>query len=353
MKILLCSVPFAPSIGGIETVSELLAHQFQNLGHAVTVVTQTPAAATPPRVISVRPTSESFAVLRRPTGAQLVRAVQRHDVVLHNQISLRLGWPLVALRKPWVVAHHTWLPRHGPGAMAARVKRLMLRAGQNIAVSQALAQDLQLPCLVVPNPYDLNVFQNDESVPRLRDLVFVGRLVSDKGVPLLLDALLNLRARGLRPTLSIIGGGPDEATLRARVMVQGLAPQVLFAGSLRGTALARAMQGHRAVVVPSVWEEPFGLVALEGLACGCLPIVAASGGLAEAAGPVSRVFKKGDALALADTLASWLNEAPELLGRQPAVAAHLARHHPSRVARGYLDVLERALRGTQSRSRAA
>lgn len=350
MKILLCSVPFRPSIGGIETVSELLARQFQLLGHEVTVATQTPAAALQPDDSA----TQSFAVLRRPSGAELVNAVHKHDVVLHNQVSLRLGWPLLALRKPWVVAHHTWLPRTGPGAMAARVKRLMLHAARHLAVSDALAKDLQLPCKVVPNPYDHNVFRCDDSVPRQRDLVFVGRLVSDKGVPLLLDALLNLRGRGLHPTVSIIGSGPDEAALRQRVISQGLTPQVMFAGSLRGARLARALQAHKAVVVPSVWEEPFGLVALEGLACGCLPIVAASGGLPEAAGPQSKVFKKGDALALAETLSTWLREPPtEHLSRQPAVLAHLARHHPSAVAQAYLDVLDDARRDTQTLARAA
>jgi glycosyltransferase involved in cell wall biosynthesis len=94
--------------------------------------------------------------------------------------------------------------------------------------------------------------------------------------------------------------------------------------------------------LPSVWQEPFGLVVLEGLACGCLPLVAGSGALPEAAGPVGRVFARGDAGALAAELLAWHAQPPSAVDVQVQSAEHLARHQPDRVAAGYLRVLAHA-----------
>lgn len=329
MKILLCSVPFRPSVGGIETVSAILAEQFHRAGHTVTLLTQTP---------DDNPQVEAFNVLRRPPPAALWRAVLDADVVLHNNISLRLGWPLALAGRPWVVAHHTWTPNGTD--IAGQLKRVALRRAHNIAASSALAAALPVACSVVPNPYDSALFRCIEGVPRSRDIVFVGRLVSDKGVDLLLRALALLRAGGRTPTLSIIGSGPEEAALRRQVQTLGLQRQVGFAGRLVGQPLVRALNAHRVVAVPSLWEEPFGLVALEALACGCLPVVAASGGLAEAAGPGALVFAKGDAAELARQLAVALQRWQP--ADEVAVQQHLRRHQPARVAQAYLEVLEHA-----------
>jgi glycogen synthase len=329
MKILLCSVPFRPSTGGIETVSAVLAEQFHRRGHAVTLVTQTPAG---------EPDYEPYPIVRRPSTSQMWRLVKQADVVFHNNISLRMAWPLLALRRPWVVAHHTWIPRRGP---AGRLKRALLRFATNLSVSNAIARDLPVRSVVVRNPYRSALFRRIEGVARTRPVMFLGRLVSDKGAALLLHALDELRRRGLMLEASIVGDGPEGPALRALAEQLGLGAQVAFAGgSGGGEDLVRLLNQHCALVVPSVWEEPFGVVVLEGLACGCVPVVARSGGLPEAAGPVGRVFAKGDAHALADALAS-------LFGTQnvddplPASAEHLSRHRPERVALDYLDVLTR------------
>lgn len=351
MKILMCSVPFRPSVGGIETVSALLADQFQRQGHSVTVVTQTACGVAD---------SEPYAVLRRPSAWRLLQAVRDCDVVLHNQISLRLAWPMLLVRRPWVVAHHTWLPRSGPGSWAGRVKRACLRWALNVAVSDAVAADLAQPAQTIPNPYDRELFTCMPGVQRSRELVCVGRLVSDKGIPVLLHALVLLRQRGKLPRLSIIGSGPEEAALRQRVHTLGLQTQVRFAGSLVGQKLVRALNAHRVVVVPSVWEEPFGLVALEAQACGCIPVVAASGGLPQAAGPAGVVFAKGDPAALADCLASVLSRAPLAAAAQDVrdtlaadVQRHLQQHHPASVAAAYIRLFEDAQRAPAPLARTA
>ena len=70
-----------------------------------------------------------------------------------------------------------------------------------------------MPSVIIVNPYREDIFFRDPSVPRDRDLVLVGRLVSDKGVDLLIEAIHRPRERRLYPNLTIVGGGPE---LRAR-----------------------------------------------------------------------------------------------------------------------------------------
>jgi glycogen synthase len=333
MNILLCSVPFHPSVGGIETVTAILAAQFHAFGHRVVVVTQTPSATAD---------AEPYDIVRQPGAWQLLRLVRQADVVFHNNISLRWAWPLLWLRRPWVVAHHMWLPTTGPGVLVGHLKRFVLRWASNIACSQAMAVSLPVPCTVVPNAYLHKRFCELPGVPREHDIVCLARLVSDKGVALLLQALALLRARGLTPSTTIIGSGPELATLQAQAAALQLTPWLRFAGQQQGQALVRLLNAHRLAVVPSIWEEPFGLVALETQACGCIPVVAQSGGLPEAAGPRGVVFAKGSSQALADCLATLLQAPHRPLSADLAAVAHLQAHQPEHVAAAYLAVLQRA-----------
>jgi glycogen synthase len=346
MNILLCSVPFRPSVGGIETVTAILAAEFHRLGHQVVLLTQTPSAV-------LEADAEAYVVVRRPSPTKLLRLVRDADVVFHNNISLRWAWPLLWHHKPWVVAHHVWIPTVGPGVWAGRIKRWALRWASNIACSQAMARSLPVPCHLVPNPYLYQRFRELNDVPRDQDVVCLARLVSDKGVAVLLQALALLQARGLHFRTTIIGEGPEAAALQAQVAALNLGDAVDFAGQRGGEDLVRLLNAHRVVVVPSVWEEPFGLVALEAQACGCIPVVARSGGLPEAAGPRGIVFAKGDSLALANCLAEALQSPMPPLAMDLAAQRHLQAHRPDRVAAAYLDVMHHALGQHRSAARVA
>jgi glycosyltransferase involved in cell wall biosynthesis len=327
MNLLFCSVPFRPSVGGIETVSALLADRFVQAGHEIRLVTQTPGDDD--RI-------DGYPVIRQPSARRLFELVRWADVVFHNNISLRFAWPQALLRRPWVVAHHTWIPRHG---MAGRIKRLVIQGAQNIAVSRAIASDLDSPSVVIPNAYADDLFKRLESVARDRALIFVGRLVSDKGVDVLIGALGLLARRGVRPTLTIVGDGPERTSLEQQARDAGVSDQVSFAGRLVGNALVEQLNRHRVLVVPSVWQEPFGVVALEAMACGCVPLVARSGGLPDAVGEAGRVVAQGDRDALARAIEEMLGDRNGLDGYRAAASAHLERHGRDRVARDYLQVI--------------
>lgn len=331
MKILLLSHRFHPSVGGTEEVGQILAEEWSSIGHEVRVVTQTE---------STLPNGSAFEVIRRPARQSFLELVRWSDVFFQNNISLRTAWPMLAVRRPFVIAHHTWITRpDGKIGWQDRLKRSVSRRAINIAVSAAIADSIGAPATIVGNPFRNGMFRIVDAGPRDRELIFVGRLVSDKGIDLLIDALAILARSGIKPRLTIVGGGPDEGALRDQCKRQGLDEQVRFVGVLRGDDLVRMLNQHRCIVVPSRWEEPFGLVALEGAACGCRPIVARSGALPEAAGPGAVLFKRGNADDLAAKLGAALQE-----GATPwrPSAEHLARHQARTVAMRYLEVFEAA-----------
>src|SRR5213075_1573200 len=157
-------------------------------------------------------------------------------------------------------------------------------------------------------PYNDRVFRLIPGVTRDEDIVFVGRLVSDKGADLFLHALKLLQNDSLLPNLTIIGTGPEEQNLRRLTTELALDRQVTFAGQKSGAVLAEILNRHRVLVVPSRWAEPFGIVALEGIACGCVVVGSGKGGLKEAIGPCGLSFENGDAGALAAQLKQLLTE---------------------------------------------
>src|ERR1043165_1619720 len=262
---------FYPSIGGIETVSTILAHDFASLGHDLTVVTTTAENG---------PATFPFKVVRRPSAAELMRLVRACQVFFHNNISLQCAWPLIFVPRPWVVAHHTWITRpNGSVGAIDRFKRLSLKLAKSISVSRAIAAHLPVPSTIIANPYRDDVFTEIPAASREHELVFLGRLVSDKGADILIDAMHILKKSGSRPRLTIVGAGTDETALRARVAQLGMTEQIIFVGAKNGQELTELLNAHRIMVVPSRWKEPFGLVALEGIACGCAVIGSDARGL--------------------------------------------------------------------------
>ena len=337
MRILLSSHLFAPSVGGIELVSGIVAEEFNRLGHEVRVVTQTPDLG--------RTSPSPFPVIRQPGRSELLKHIRWSEVYLQSNISLPTLWPALLVRKPVLVVHHTWISR-ADGSMAWQ-DRLKLGAtrlvNRNLAVSGALAKTIPAPCGVIANPYKDHIFTEDPAVRRDRDLVFVGRLVSDKGCSLLLDALAALAGESIRPTLTVIGAGPEMQSLQSKAAASGLGERITFAGQLTGTSLAAELNRHRILVAPSLWNEPFGIVALEGIACGCVVVGSSGGGLPDAIGPCGVTFSNGNAAGLASALRSLLESPGEISTLRKGAQAHLARHTRSAVAESYLAELRSLL----------
>ncbi len=337
MKILLYCPVFYPSVGGLEINIAHLAEGLHGAGHDVTVVAKTALDG---------PEPFPFRVVRNPGPLELLRRVRGCDVFFQANVSLRGLWPLAFVRRPWVVSHHGWYSR--PDHIRApqdRLKRFLLRWATSISVSQAVADDLETPSVVIANSYRDDVFRLLPEVPRTGEILFLGRLVSDKGVEVLLDALGLLAGRGLRPALAIVGGGPEKPALESQALRLGIAEQVRFLGFRDAEEIVRLLNGHRILVVPSRYDEPFGIVALEGIACGCLVIGSRGGGLKEAIGDCGLTFANGDAGELAAVLGAALTDPDRFLPSAETVAAHLALHRSDQVLAAYVAVLEAAAAG--------
>ncbi|PYK31518.1 MAG: glycosyl transferase family 1 [Verrucomicrobia bacterium] len=334
MKILFSSYLFDPSVGGIETVSKILAEQFVAAGHQVHVITESPGDAI---------AGAGYQFTRRPSIVDLITLLRWSDLFFQNNISLRSLIPALLLRKPVVIAHHTWIQdTRGRVRWKDRIKYASLRSVKNIAISRAVADRLGVPAEIIGNPYDDKVFRVLPNITRDRTIVFVGRLVSDKGADLLLRALAILQRDGLTPDLTIVGSGPEKQTLRRLAAELALDRQVTFTGKLSGTALAETLNRHRILAVPSRWAEPFGLVALEGIACGCVVAGSRDGGLKEAIGPCGLTFENGNEQAVAGALKEILT-LPETEAKLRARAGeHLQKFRAPVAAAAYLNVIENA-----------
>lgn len=336
MRILIFTPSFLPNIGGVETISEILAEEFVRAGHEVIVVCNVSVESEP---------TTHYRVVRKPSFLELLRCVKWAEVVMHMNVSLKGLLPVMLMRRKWIAAHHGWYswPERSP-SIIARLKLMAARwlATENIAVSQAVSNYLSLECFVIPNPYDARYFFLMPEIPRDRDLLFVGRLVSDKAPDLLLNAVKLLTHHNLSPTVTITGSGNEEESLRAQVKQLGLSNQVEFTGPKRGRELAEVMNAHRIIVVPSRIREGFGLVALEGIACGCIPVVADAGGLLEAIGNCGLMFNRDDAVGLAGKLRTLLEDASKAESLLGFRAPHLAKASLSSAAAKYVDVFNMA-----------
>jgi glycosyltransferase involved in cell wall biosynthesis len=147
----------------------------------------------------------------------------------------------------------------------------------------------------------------------------------------------------MHPQLTIVGGGPEKETLQVLQVELQLDRQVQFAGVLSGEALVEMLNRHKIIVIPSRWREPFGLVALEGIACGCVAVGADGGGLPDAIGKCGLVFETGNVSSLAEQLAKLLRSDSDLELYRSAAPAHLAQHSSELVAARYLEVLQDAV----------
>lgn len=335
MKILIYSPLFYPSVGGVESVTEMLATEWVQLGQEVKLISQTGDRGQK---------SFPFAIFRQPSVKQQLKLMRWCDIYLQSCISLKGLWLEILQPKPLVCIHHTWYNRpDGSIAPADRLKLWVTRFATNICVSEAIASHLPVSSHVIHNPYRDDIFREMPEIKREKELVFVGRLVSDKGVDLLLDSLFDLQQQGLVPHLTIMGEGADKNQLQQQAKRLKIAAQVRFLGLCSPSEVAKTLNSHQILVIPSRWQEPFGIVALEGIACGCVIVGSQGGGLKDAIADCGKTFPNGDRLKLTKILAEFLTNPDKIAKYRSNAKQHLQRHQKNTVAQKYLQRLEAIL----------
>jgi len=370
VKVLIYTFAFAPRIGGVESSVRTLAEQLvraEGEGLDVTVATDTPADDFDDATLP-------FLVVRRPGVARLWSLISNASVV-HLAgpalLPLVMGW---LQRKPVVISHHgyqaccpnglllyepskTACPGHftarryhrclacnaASAGWAASARSLLAtfprrwlstRAAMNVHIAHTVKDRIGLPrsCVVYHGIADPDgdtaggpppaaggatgpgAGARPDGVADLVCFAYVGRFVSEKGLPLLVDAAARLRDRGERFRVKFIGDGPEGPRLKAMVDARGLGRHVAFTGFLEGRPLSDELAGVTAVVMPSVWEETAGLSALEQMMRGRLVIASDIGGLGELVDDAGLKFPPGDVEALIGCMQRVLKE-PDLSAR--------------------------------------
>ena len=355
VNLLIYSHAFAPQVGGVEMFTMSLARGLAESNpnevfsrFAVTVVTQTAATDASSDTLP-------FRVVRRPSAWDLWRLVGQADrVLLAGPAILPLIFALLRRRKV-VVTHHSYqsiCPNGGlfhlptqtscPGHFRAgryrqcidcmrieettigSIRRLLLTflrrgishlATHNVSVSEHVSRRTELKHGQVIR----NGVAPRTALPAVArgksgrvNFAYVGRLVSEKGVHVLVEAASLLKNRRTDFQVSIIGDGPERARLDALASSLDLKNHVFFFGFQLGARLDDLIHDTSAVIMPSICEDAAPLSTLEQMMQGRLMIASALGGLAEEVGHAGLTFAPGKPAELADQMQRVI-EHPELV----------------------------------------
>lgn len=169
------------------------------------------------------------------------------------------------------------------------------------------------PLSVIPQfGSDETLFKPTPRRERPFTIGFIGRLVPEKGVGVLLEAAAGLAGDW---RLRLVGGGTLRAALAARVAALGLAERVCFLGQLPSTQMPQEYAELDVLVLPSLtrpnWKEQFGRVLVEAMLCGVAVIGSDSGAIPDVIGSAGLVTPEGNVDALRAALAE-LQAAPAL-----------------------------------------
>ena len=194
--------------------------------------------------------------------------------------------PLVATwHEYWGEHWATYLPDRPVVARFARLAEAGARrlADRRVAVSAFTARRLLGRAELGPDP-EIAVVGNGVDVARIRaatpdaersDVIYVGRLIDEKRVDLLIRAVATLASRfpGLR--CAIVGDGPERERLEALAAELGIAASVAFLGRVADERIRGLLKASRTLALPSI-REGFGIVVVEGQAAGLVPVVVRS-----------------------------------------------------------------------------
>lgn len=348
VRVLIYSHDFAPVPGGAQTYAMLLAEGLFQRCHQVTLVTRTAANGFDDSALS-------FPVIRTPSFRVLWRLFGNADVV---QLTGPAFWPQILgflLNKPVVIEHHGYqascpngllfyepskmvCPGHfmagrymeclrcnAPAMGWLRSLRLLLltflrrwmakRAALNTPISHHVLKRIELPRSQViyyglPDPLGGRCPPAASSVSSSKPicLAYVGRLVREKGLHLLLGSARRLKDSGYEFRLKFVGDGPERQALETTVNTLGLGAEVVFTGFLQGESLRNMLEDVAAVVMPTIMEETAGLAVMEQMIRGRLVIVADIGGLGEVVDDAGLKFPAGDIEALTTRLRQVLDD---------------------------------------------
>lgn len=356
MRVLLFSWEYPPVIeGGLGRHVRKLSEQLVQLGVEVHVLTRgggkLPASevrggvsvhrvAEPPFPKDIKAFVRWVNEMNRDMGELGAELTDLHDFDLIHSHDWLVADAAERLAKtnalPWLVTvHATEFGRHQgwvrtyPQSHIHAVERHMTRSADHVItcsdyMAGHVAKVFKVPqerITAIPNgidpadltpasDVDLTELRARYAAPDERLILMVGRLVFEKGFHLALDAIAPIAKRRGDVRFVVAGTGTAEAELKAQAAKLGLREYGAFIGWTGDDLLHSLYRVADLCIVPSIYE-PFGLVALEAMASGCLCVVADTGGLREvvpAGGTVGLRFPCSDSDALGEIVKQVLTE---------------------------------------------
>ncbi|MGV1034801.1 MAG: glycosyltransferase family 4 protein [Microbacteriaceae bacterium] len=367
MRILQWLMPFLPNLGGRENFVDDLSTALAQLGHDVIVFAQADRADAPPYELSATErglTVHRFNVdlLEQPNAQQAFSTIATAmmsiaqefspDVIhFHNIEERDVSFIRIVARQLRVPTVYTLHNSYG---------RLKPRDQQNftfisefttryVAISQFVAEDFELKFpaerarlrCIENGVRDLGELPPPPTGP-FRALA-MGRLSPEKGFPVLLTAWSVIHERFPEATLVIAGDGQYRRALEHFSSHLGISDVVELPGRLSAEQLHAEQAKSHVVVVPSLWQEPFGLVAAEALMAGRPVIASRAGALVDIVRhrETGLLFNLGDIPELVASLVHLI-ENPDLTleyGSRARVDA-LERFHHDRCVAEYVALYE-------------
>jgi glycosyltransferase involved in cell wall biosynthesis len=343
MKILLYSHDWAPTIGGVQTITMLLAKELANSADPSSVERNDVTLVTPTAQAGMNDSELPFRVVRSPGFFELLRLIRGADLIHLAGPMLKPLTLAIMLRKRVVVEHHgfqaicpngqlffTVTQSRCPGYfmmgqhtkclgcnrplgifatfakwVATFPRRILCKfADANITPTNWLADQLKLPRMqTIYHGIPLSAGSTAALRPPIR-FAFLGRLVASKRIPVLLTAAKELVAMGHPFRLLIIGDGPEREVLEGLAQRYGLSGYVSFTRYLDDNQLNDTLSLVASVVIPSGSGEVFNLAAAENMRHGRIAIVPSGSAVAEVAGDAGLNFSEGDASSLATAMKS-------------------------------------------------
>jgi len=363
--------------GGGEIYDLRLASALQEAGVEIEILTGRPLFSRAPSPVSEVPTRYARSPYLRGAAHRMGRAGWRL-LDLDLRLFEREALSLIAGSTPRPdLVHVTGLPRLALAAESrlgtpalllfpgppSRTHAATIRACRNVAGVGAVTPYLRE--VFRPDVHDMtagvdaSIFRpgiaearTEFGIPRQAPLVlFAGRLVPLKNLPLLVEAFSEIRTRLPEARLAIVGDGPMRGEVaagfaRAGLKISGAGADVIFAGEVPHEAMPRFYASADLLVLTSL-NESFSLVALEAMACARAVLVPSVGFLPRLVddGVTGVLYPGGDRGAFVDRAVSLLRDPArrEALGRAAREAA-MRRHTWGAVANEFLDLYGRILR---------
>lgn len=332
--------PVVPDRGGIEQVVFLLARELVAQGHQVTLIASGDSAPIG-RLVSICPealvtamakgNSEEYAYYESAAISETIRLAPDVDVV-HSHLNGAfipfaplLSTPVLHTQHIEITKDLRWLVQRFPHTHLTTVSHW-----------QAAALAWNGDVTVVANGVDMTALpfcaEPDEYV------LFLGRLHPEKGPRIAIEV-----AKALHQPLVIAGSIVDPEFFKQQIEPELDGSLVRYVGTVEGSAKVRLLQRAKGLLFPVLWEETFGLVMVEAMACGTPVVALRKGGVPEIITPGVNGFyaeHPADLPALVDRLAGI-----DRAGVRQSVYEQFSH---TQMVRQYLALYNRLLRGAPS-----